>query len=201
MKKVTIEYEGYTFDELDESAKDRVRSWYAESAIYCEWYDTVYDNFLEICKILGIETTSKKIYFSGFWSQGDGAMFEGGYSYKPGSVKAIMEYAPQDTELHGIAKTLQAIQRPYFYSLGASIKQHGHYYHSNSNIITVDNCYTYQDVSRKTEDDLSEALRDLMNWLYKTLETEYEYLTSDEQIKESAKANGWLFKKSGKLIY
>lgn len=200
MKQITITYEGYTFDELDEDAKNRARSWYAEELCQ-DWYDAVYDDFLEIAKILGIETTAKKIYFSGFWNQGDGAMFEGRYSYKPGSVKAIMEYAPQDTELHRIAKTLQEIQRPYFYSLGASIKHSGHYYHSHSNIITVDNCYTYQDVTRQTEDDLSEALRDLMDWLYKTLETEYEYLTSDESIKESAEINEWLFNKSGKLIY
>lgn len=53
-----------------------------------EWWDYTYDNFVEVLAAFGIdvdtttECTSKgrtysrpKIYFSGFWSQGDGAQF------------------------------------------------------------------------------------------------------------------------------
>jgi hypothetical protein len=69
------------------------------------------------------------IYFSGFSSQGDGACFEGTYRYKKGSVKAIKAHAPQDKELHRIAKGLQEAQRPTRYSITANIKHRGRYYH------------------------------------------------------------------------
>ena len=33
-----------------------------------------------------------------------------------------------------------------------------------------------------------EALRDLARWLYRQLEREYDYLTSDEQVDEATRA-------------
>lgn len=34
MKKITKVYEGHTFDELDDAAKDHVRQWFAEGLDY-----------------------------------------------------------------------------------------------------------------------------------------------------------------------
>jgi hypothetical protein len=36
---------------------------------------------------------------------------------------------------------------------------------------------------------LVQLFKDLANWLYRQLETEYEYLTSDEAVVESLEAN------------
>jgi hypothetical protein len=38
-----------------------------------------------------------------------------------------------------------------------------------------------------------------MDWLYLTLEKEYEYLTSEETIKESLIANEYDFTEDGKI--
>jgi hypothetical protein len=59
------------------------------------------------------------IWFSGFWSQGDGAAFEGNLNHAKGVTASIRDYAPQDTTLHGIADRFQAIQRRNFYQLAA----------------------------------------------------------------------------------
>ena len=40
---------------------------------------------------------------------------------------------------------------------------------------------TWQDMTANAEDVITEALRDLARWLYRQLEREYEYLTSDER--------------------
>ena len=63
------------------------------------------------------------IWFSGFWSQGDGACFEGRYAYAPRASLRIRDYAPRDTELHRIADALQALQRLNFYQLTASFRR------------------------------------------------------------------------------
>jgi hypothetical protein len=195
-KKITVVYEGYPFAELDEHAKDRVRSWYAEGMY--DWDEFVKEDFAEIANILGVIV--KNIYYSGFWSQGDGAMFEGTYYYAKGSAKKIREYAPEDTALHEIADTLAALQKPYFYGLSATVTHYGRYYHSLSNIIEVECDDPYRDIDRGTEDGIKEALRDLMHWLYRSLENEYEFQTSDEVIADSCEANEWYFTEYGKLI-
>lgn len=197
MKEITKVYTVYPFDELSDDAKEKVIQWYS-SDIHYEWWDFVYDDFETVAKIMGIQVG--EIYFSGFWSQGDGATFEGDYSYEKGSLQAIKEYAPQDAELHRIAKELQQVQKKYFYSLVANIKHSGHYYHSLCNIITIDdgwNFTTYQEITEDTEETIKQLLRDLMDWLYERLENEYNYLTSEENVKDSCEANEWFFTADG----
>jgi hypothetical protein len=50
-------------------------------------------------------------------------------------------------------------------------------------------------------EDILDFCRDKASDLYRTLENEYDYLTSDESIKETCEANEYLFTASGQLIY
>jgi hypothetical protein len=70
----TIELKVYTFDELSEQAKEKAREWWRKGDLDYKWWDCVYDGHKEKIKEVGFEVT--KMYFRGFWSQGDGAMFE-----------------------------------------------------------------------------------------------------------------------------
>jgi hypothetical protein len=78
----------YQFPELSDVAKEKARSWYRELGPHDDWWDAVYEDFERICEILGIrlKTTPVRlmgggtrakpcIWFSGFWSQGDGACY------------------------------------------------------------------------------------------------------------------------------
>ena len=198
----------FTFDELSDAAKERAREWYREGNLDYDWWDTVYDDFSTLCEILGVELathpvrlmgggTRQKpcIQFRGFWSQGDGASFEGRWRYAKGSVAKIKAYAPKDAELHDIAARLNAIQRRNFYQLYAIITQRGHYCHENTMQFDV-----RRDASEATADAgdiIAEAMRDLARWLYARLETEYEFLNSDEMVEESITANAYTFTCNG----
>ena len=48
-------------------------------------------------------------------------------------------------------------------------------------------------------DELEELLRDFMQWIYRQLEAEYEYQTSDEAIAENFTANETEFDADGNL--
>lgn len=96
-----IETKGYTFNELSEEAKEKAREWYRKVEDFSFYAETVIDDAKTIAKLMGININN--VYYSGFWSQGHGACFEGTYTYKAGSVKALKDYAPLDTELHAIA--------------------------------------------------------------------------------------------------
>lgn len=183
----------FTFDELSDAAKEKARQSYREGALDYEWYDFVYDDAKRVGKILGIEID--KIWFSGFWSQGDGACFEGSYSYAKESSKRIREYAPQDTTLHGIADNLVKAQKPQFYQLTANTTHSGRYQHSGCMRVNVEHADDpYRDID---SDSIVDELRGFADWVYSQLETEYEYLMSDECVDESILANGYEFDESG----
>ena len=55
-----------------------------------------------------------------------------------------------------------------------------------------------QTIAGATEDDLIAALRDLADWLYRALEREYAFLTSDETVDEGMSANGYTFTAEGR---
>jgi len=198
----------YKFNELTtDRAKEKARDWYRDGGLDYEWWDSSYDDFREIFRILGIDAdvpltlrngktgTRLGVSFSGFSSQGDGACFEGSYSYAKGSVKAMRAYAPKDNELQEIAADLQALQRKHFYKIEARLKHSGRYCHEY--MVEFDVTVDGSDASDEVTDAVKESLRDLMRWIYKTLEAEYEYLTSDEAVDESLSTNEYEFEEDG----
>ena len=56
---------------------------------------------------------------------------------------------------------------------------------------------TWQDMTDGAGEAVIEALRDLARWLYRQLELEYNYLTSDEAVDETVSANEWAFTADG----
>jgi len=207
-----IETTVYTIDELSGAAKENARIWYRDQGLHDEWYDFVYEDFETICGIIGITlaTTPVRLYgggtrdkpqvwFSGFWNQGDGASFAGRYSYARGAAKAIRAHAPKDEELHRIADELQAVQRKNIWQVHASIRQSGRYCHEYTMAIEVErDSPTWQPMTDGAEDAVIEALRDLARWLYRQLEREYDYLTSDAAVDESIGVNQYTFTAEGR---
>ena len=206
-----IETTVHTIEELSDGAKETVRAWYRETCLDYEWYDFVYEDFQTICDILGIalRTSPVRLHgggtrdkphlcFRGFSFQGDGASFEGAYSYARGAARGLRAHAPQDTELHRIANELQAAQRRNFYQVHASIRQHGRYCHEYGMAIEVErDSPASQPMTDGAEDTVIEAMRDLARWLYRQLRQEYEHLTSDGAIDEIVAANEWTFTAGG----
>jgi tRNA A37 threonylcarbamoyladenosine dehydratase len=95
--------------------------------------------------------------------------------------------------LHAIADTLADVQRRNFYRLTASVSHSGHYYHEHCTRIEVADC------AADDEDTIAEALRDLMRWIYKSLEAEHDYLMSDECVDETIRANEYVFDENGSI--
>lgn len=198
-----VEKTVYDFDELSQSAKENAIHQYAANH---DWWDSVYDDFIQILDIFGFEVTEHKngrkhhnIEFSGFYRQGSYAAFSGYYYFRKEMAKKIKEYAPKDEELHRIAKELTEMQRKNFYSLSAKFR------YSDYSGYSVDmedgrRQYGWMD-SDEPEKHFREILKDLSSWLYKYLEREYEYLNSEEHFKETCEANGYTFDCNGNLDF
>ena len=89
---------------------------------------------------------------------------------------------------------MQAVQRRNFYQLHCTIRTRGNYCHEYSMAIEVErDSPTWQPMTDGAEDAVIEAMRDLARWLYRQLEREYDYLTSDDAVDEAIAINQWSF--------
>lgn len=199
------QYLTYTFDELSDTAKEKAREWYRNGQLDYDWWDFVYDGADKIASIIGIDIDRKgkntpAIYFSGFWSQGDGACFEGSYRYKKGWRKELAEYAQKNehnAEIWQIAEGLQATQARQFYKLEATCRHRGHYQHSGCMSVEVTHADSmYRDID-DAEDEITTLLRDFADWIYDRLEQEHDWLTADEQVDEALRGCGYTFNEDG----
>ena len=57
---------------------------------------------------------------------------------------------------------------------------------------------TNQEMTADAEDTVVELLRDLARWLYRQLEREYEYQTSNEVTDEAINVNDYTFTEDGR---
>lgn len=139
------------------------------------WYEFTYDDAQNIATLMGWNI--ERIYFSGFWSQGDGACFIGTLGYAKGCAKAVKSYAPQDSTLHAIAERWQALQRSQFYSISATVSHIGRYHHEFSTAFEwEDSRHSYGDTSDSFDmDEAEDIAREFMRWIYRQLEREYEF--------------------------
>ena len=187
----------YTYEELSDEAKAKARDWYRKNDDN-EYSEFVIDDAKEVAALMGWEID--KVYYNGFWSQGDGACFEGTLRYNKGCAKLVESYAPLDKELHRIAKAWQTLQGRSSYALRATVKHRGHYYHEMCTVFDCENTRNQYDLlNAGKEDDTKEIARDFMRWIYKRLEAEYEYSVSDEVVEENIIANGYEFTADGEI--
>ncbi len=201
----------FRVEELASAAREAARSWGRHHAVPDDWHECVIDDFERVCAIIGIDLATRpvrlygggtrrvpRVHFSGFSSQGDGASFEGHYRYARRSAADIRAHAPQDRELHRIVDTLAAIQRRNLYQLEAAVRQEGRYCHEYTMVITVERATpTDQAMTATAGDDVTESLRNLARWLYRRLEDEYDFQTSDAVVDAALDANDYTFTEAG----
>lgn len=188
----------YEFQELPDDVRREICSNWLNNDSW--WSECVIDDAKEIASMMGIDIDN--VYWSGFWSQADGACFTGSYSYAKGAVKALKADYGGDwiKEPLRIAAELQRIQKKYFYKLRSKITQRNNYYHEvtmNFEIWHDDD--QYRAIDDNDEEYLKDALRDFARWIYSYLKKEYEYQSSEEAVSEMCAANNYEFDEKGNL--
>ena len=175
------------WNQLTETNRERLLEKHRDCEVQWEWWDSVEEMFKEDMSEIGVRV--EDMYFSGFWSQGDGACFNG--------------YVGDWT------KFLTAVGKPELAEVamahGASFSwiSNGRYCHENTIEFRIDglwinNPYDEEDDEVRhvmwnavngeggslyaANDALIEFLKDKMRDLYKQLEEEHEHLTSDETV-------------------
>jgi hypothetical protein len=219
----------YTYQQLTDEAKEKVKQWWYEHGLWDEWYDDTYERFKEEGYALGFLVG--KINFSGFYSQGDGACWSGQIDVAQWLKTHTSDSIARDAWIQLINEDFTEKHIPVGYS-------NNHYSHSGTMSVAyweglLDDDYkfdeeqwdhrlnkdsifkgmhfkdllniiTSSDFEFKSMGDLAEAIeqsaRDYADELYKQLREEYEYLTSEKNLIESCEANDWQFNNEGEMV-
>lgn len=215
MKEITIK--AYEFDELSDAAKKVARDWFRRASdgdLF--WSEGTVEEVLREGEHLGIEfkrrvhhTTADRSYsepcvwWSGFWSQGDGACFEGTWrasDVKSEKVAKDWGDAPVTTEIKRIAGIFAEIAKE-FPQAWFEVTHRGHYSHKYCTEFDVTIQEGEQTITddewNKAHDALVENARDFMDWIYNQLEAAWEDHNSDAMVGENIRANGYLFTEDG----
>jgi len=187
--------EVYTFDELDEKAKQVAINNFREDAFEWNWWEGVFEDAIRVGEILGVLITKKSIHFDCFYSQRDYCDVEGSFVLgKKDIISKITEYCNgTDEALIDLARQAEQLNQDYIatrmtaWFLGDDSYDTGHI-HSFSGNKGVE-------IS-----DFDEFFKAFAEWIHQQLYAEADYRSSDEYIIENIKMNEYDFDKSGNLI-
>lgn len=190
MRTETVTKTFLFFSELTEENQAKAIERNRDSEVnYYGWEAPIFEDAKQIGACIGLAI--EEIQYSGFASQGDGARFRGTWKPKSDMVSAVKAYAPLDEALHTIAERLAHVQEGNGWQVECEIRfEHwGNYVHEGNTSFEFGPIGLDQGgdaVWMKLGDEKAAvvALRAFMRWIYRQLESEYEYLTSDECIKE-----------------
>lgn len=214
----------YTYDELGEAAQAKAREWFAEIIASEFEPDYVCDDAATLAEFMGLDIRQREaqlmngsrvwkpsIYYA-LHTQGAGACFDGTWRADKVQPGKAIEHAPQDAEIARIAAVFERIAtlRP---DACLSVRHSGHYYHEQSTSFDVDTnppedsdeqarpMSEWKAIEQREEtlaEELREACRDFMRWIYKRIDSEYDYQLSAEQLAEGIRANEYEFTEDGK---
>lgn len=229
----TTELKIFAYSELEGKAKDKARDWLMESAFGCDWYDFIYDEWIEVLERFGFYNIN--INFSLSHSQGDGASFSAkipihaflsnmGYTgEKSEAVEKTIYEQPTEEHWKEVKKIVEgnigkSKGRAWVVKNAAGLLDTakitnghgGHYVHENTIRVEFDyhwlNKWTLAQESAM-ENFYDELQGDILHFskmmsraIYKALQREEEWLSSDESLTDLAESNGYEFTKNGTWV-
>lgn len=173
----------YEFSELTDKQKVKAIDKYRDINVDYGWHDCTLNEMQHCLELLGFKKVN--ISYSGFCSQGDGVSFTGEFLVPSDEGTLKMRLEKVKSQFPWLHEENESLFKYYeemtfddddLYLEIYKVYRIGHHY-SHSNTITCDH------------DDIEVFARSFSDLIYKTLEKEYESLTSDEAVIEAIEAS------------
>jgi hypothetical protein len=197
-------------NESDPKRFDREYGKWSENALDYDWYDYIYDTFMQDGSGKGFRVD--KIHFTGFYSQGDGASWDG-VVYLDEFICAHCDMS--DPRWHIVHALVDAEVLPS----SVEVYRHGsHYYHEQTMLVGSLNVWWGEDdyclpkgvyagananelyeaaggdaTIEELHDMIESAVKDYARDIYAALEKEHDYLLSEESFIEHCNCNDITF--------
>lgn len=205
----TIQLDLYGFAELNDKAKEKALREFADINVFDDWYACTIEDFKAVCETIGIAIDTKKTYFRGFYSQGDGSCFNASVNI-PQLIQGIKnqswkDYAPTlelDLSLpQADSRIIPLIQNESF-DIAPKITGAERWYSVKADLdyYLPRNYRKYDRIEaelEKLETWLQTVADKLNRYLYKALEADYEYQTKEETVIEAIEINEYQFTADG----
>lgn len=219
-------YSVFTFEELPEDIQERALDNLRDINVDYEWWESTLYYYKEKLEKAGFKNT--EISFSGFGSQGDGASFVADCDNREVLNSLFLDNEGQIAWLNKKGLTDKANEEYKQWrlwltmdynngSINFSIKRNSSWYsYENTISPSVEIDSDYQDngvwnngvwesvfMNKVNQEKLETMFEEyVMCWcrkIYKGLEEEYEYLTSDDCVRETILANEYFFTEDGAI--
>jgi hypothetical protein len=202
------------YEDLSDKAKQKAYEEWVRNEPIGEWWDAVYDMAKEDGEEFGFRIDDIK--FSGFWSQGDGACWMGLVD-----LNKWIESPECDLSLRCKMLMKSGLINDFIAKDVRVSCSRSNYFHSGTMDLTdgieiydaswgltdgplagMSGTDWYEEMTPFLPDAheaLLKSVRGFADEIYKQLEKEYEYLTSEEQFIEMCDANEWQFTEEGEM--
>jgi hypothetical protein len=183
----TISVNLSTFEELASEAQKKV--------IECErfinvdddfWYEPIIEDYAEQLERLGFEQV--KMWFTGFGSQGDGACFTATVNIE------------QFLRAHGVQRRFRAVINAAKQALlWVTIRHTYRYYFATSTDVQIqyDGDQDIDDAVERLQRVIEDTRKTWGNAIYKALEDEFFYQTSNNAVQDTLIANAYTYLSDG----
>jgi hypothetical protein len=207
----TIQLKLYELGELSAKCRETAIKELGDINVDFDWYEMVFMDFTAICENIGVTIMKGKTHFSGFYSQGDGSAFTATVNI-PKLLEAVkaeswktnapnlelgLPVCEADRRLirlmesEAIDLSPKIIQPSRSYYVKAELNEQYPYNNHRFNRIETE--------LEKIENWLQRVADKLNRFLYKALQDDNEYHTTEQAIAETIEANGFHFTADGKL--
>jgi len=201
MRTITTKTDLYEFHELSEDAQETAINKLHDINVELDWWDFEIDYWKEKLSDIGFENA--EINFTGFWSQGDGASFTAEVNLKKIINHFVMCNSIDLKAQEFYLKKLNNIENWYFNFDFSIIRLSSLYCHKMTCGIDYyqDGSEYWSNIADDLASDIEDLRTDLCQEIYKSLEKEYEWLTSKDAIIDTIEVNEYEFTKEGGLYY
>jgi hypothetical protein len=208
MKQIEIHL--FEISELLKIPKNKALEYFRYINIdYSEWSEPISEDFIDICKTIGITIKPGSISFNGFYYRDEGSSFEGdvdiielinGVNEERWKVHPDINVKLSPLSINPLVLNLIVNKK---INCKLKIKRI-----QNRNDINLDMEYTlpfhdrYKNIPnemQKLELWIEGIVNSFNAYLFKQLKDEYEYHTSDDIVEETIKMNEYLFTADGTL--
>jgi hypothetical protein len=185
----TIRTKIYKFDELSKEAQTVAIDKMRDINVDYEWFDADFEGFKEDLNELGFYDA--EIWFSGFYSQGDGACFDAKIDASKFATTVNEKRIARLIE-NGYISQFEILKNSYA----------NHYSHEKTRYVDFDSIgYKNIDETLQSLCEKIELIRlKQSKEIYRSLDKQNDYLQSDEAVKETILANDYEFTENGKIF-